>query len=84
MENFCFVASFVTTAPEFISLPVAARVIMSKIFSARLGSLPVKKSHTSPSYSAPAAMALALSRQEPPPTLSTLSALNLLASSIPS
>ena len=84
MANFSFIASFVTTAPPFISEPVAASVMMSKIISASFGHLPVKKSQTSPLYLTPAATTLAVSSTEPPPMASTLSTPCFLAKFIAS
>ncbi len=55
--------------PGLVSLPAAAMVRMVPIGKASFTLiLPVKKSHTSPSYGTPTAMALAESIALPPPT----------------
>ncbi|MNU07989.1 hypothetical protein D3C72_2538410 [compost metagenome] len=49
MANFSLVSSLVTTAPLFISLPVAARVRMANTGSAAsICPLPMNRSQTSP------------------------------------
>ncbi|MOA70111.1 hypothetical protein D3C78_1987490 [compost metagenome] len=49
MANFSLVSSLVTTAPLFISLPVAARVRMANTSSAAsICPLPMNRSQTSP------------------------------------
>ncbi len=74
MAYFFFSASLVMTQCRLISAPVAARVDTAPMGRALPAArLPVKKSQTSPSSTAPTAMALAQSMALPPPTATTAS-----------
>ena len=73
-SSFSFVSSLLMTAPGFDSEPVALIVSMSTTGSAPFAFvLSMTRSHGSPSYSAPAAMALDASTHEPPPIASSTS-----------
>ena len=85
MKNFSCVSSLVTTAEQFISLPVAARVRMANTGNAdSMRAWPVNSSQTSPAWATPAAIAFTLSSTEPPPTLRMASTCWARARAMPS